>query len=252
MERLEECVPIAVGPWRGYEGRIGPHRVIALATGIGMVNAAAALATLIAERRPKVVLGFGCAGAHRVDILPGDVIIGTEVVAYGSVITLPDGAEQYAGFRYSDGGDSEFIAESIRPDPHLLELAIDSANGWTPEPWPWALPEVRLPLVHLGVIASADRWTQSTVRISQLHSIHESLCEEMEAAALAQVSAIHRIPFLAVKDISNNDQLRSTAHGPGGPTLADVETEVGGRSFALVERIIQRMPPSLPSNVDRG
>ena len=58
--------------------------------------------------------------------------------------------------------------------------------------------------------ASADRWNRSPARIEGLVRLHDSHCEDMEAAALALVCASHDVPFLTVKDISNNDLLRAT------------------------------------------
>src|SRR5438093_6875331 len=61
------------------------------------------------------------------------------------------------------------------------------------------------PSVHTGAIASADVWTQSPARLDLLHGRYGALCEDMEAAAVAQVCALHSVPFLTIKDISNNE-----------------------------------------------
>src|SRR5690606_34561719 len=113
----------------------------------------------------------------------------------------PDGVEQYKGFNYHVG-DEKVLSEAILPDPDLLDLA-QTAAGNTPLPaWPGIAHE---PVVHVGAVGSADIWTQHGERIHTLHQLHGSLCEEMEAAAVGQVAAIFGVPFLAVKDISNNE-----------------------------------------------
>jgi len=238
--RVEECSSFALGPWSGFRGMLAGRSVVALATGIGMVNAAAATAALIAELHPFAVFNFGCAGAHHDEIYPGDVVIGSEVVAYGSLITLPDGTERYAGFRY-DVGSQTVLTDSIRADRSLLNLASGIAETWQPEPWPYAGLRARDARIQTGVIASADCWTQDPHRISVLHVRHRSLCEDMEAAAVAQVCAIYQVPMLAIKDISNNELHAATGHGADGPTLAAVRHELGARSFALVEQIVAKM-----------
>jgi nucleoside phosphorylase len=130
----------------------------------------------------------------------------------------------------------------IPADRALFELARDVARDWRPDAWPWSSNELRTSEVHTGIIASADCWTQDPVRIGGLHDLHRSLCEDMEAAAVAQVCAVFKTPMLAIKDISNNELHAATGHGAvGGPTLETVANEIGARAFALVERIVQRL-----------
>jgi len=65
------------GPWRVDRYTIAGHDVVAVTSGIGMANAAAATEFLIQTERPERIVNFGCAGAHRRDLVPGDVIIAT-------------------------------------------------------------------------------------------------------------------------------------------------------------------------------
>lgn len=242
LRKLDERARLPLGPWCAERGLLDGHPVVALASGIGLMNAAAATAVLLSTVRPSAVFNFGCAGAHHEKIFPGDVVIGSEVVACGSLITLPDGSERYAGFRYSLNGEVT-LTDLLRADRNLLARARDAAGGWEPEAWPVDGARKRAPVVHTGVIGSADCWTQDPKRIGVLHDRHRSLCEEMEAAAVAQVCAIHGVPMLAIKDISNNELHSATGHGEAGPTLAEVSCELGARSFALIERIL-----TLPSH----
>jgi Phosphorylase superfamily len=66
----------------------------------------------------------------------------------------------------------------------------------------------RRPQVFVGTVASADRWNRAPERIRELAQKLGSLCEDMEAAAIALTCASHDVPFLTIKDISNNEQLR--------------------------------------------
>lgn len=238
-DRVIPAREVRLGPWHAWQGEIAGVSVIALQTGIGMVNAAAAVATVLSMGCPRAIINFGCAGAHRRDIEPGDVVVGTGLIAHGSMTVLPDGREQYDGFRYDVEG-TLFAGRSIFPDPELLEAARVAADGWLPPAWPGSDSE-RQPQVVFGPLGSADCWTQHPPRIEVLHRLHGTLCEEMEAAAVAQVAAIYRVPFLAVKDISNNELLQPTTLSPGGPTLHEVRSEVGARSFALIERMLETL-----------
>src|SRR5205085_6623667 len=100
----------------------------------------------------------------------------------------------------------------LAADPRLLERAIRVAATLEGqhEPWPatvgWpeAVPH-RPPQLIVGTVASADRWNRTSARIEALVRLHDSHCEDMEAGAIALICASHDVPFLTVKDISNNE-----------------------------------------------
>jgi adenosylhomocysteine nucleosidase len=233
-ERLEDPQEHPLHVWRRTTGRIGQVRVEIVVSGIGLVNAAATTSALCIGQRPRAIINYGCSGAHRPDIQCGDVVIANRVVHHSAIIVQPDGAEKYQGFNYDVNGQ-KVLAEAIMPDPGLFELASEAA-GRTPLPtWPGIDHE---PVVHVGVVGSADIWTQHGERIHTLHSLHGSLCEEMEAAAVGQVAAIFGVPFLAVKDISNNELHKVTELGGDWGALHDVRGELGLRAALVVEATI--------------
>ena len=231
------------GPWRDRFVLAGAVPLIALCSGIGMVNAAAATEHLIARHAPRAILNFGCAGAHRRDILPGDVIIADGTVHHGAVHILASGEEFFPGKEYQVSGEV-VAATELQTDPGLRGLAVEAATGWVPEPWPRGLNlpvtvEQRPPRTHVGRVASADIWTQFHDRIDSLHARHGSLCEDMEAAAIAQVCGRHGVPFMTVKDISNNE-FHALAELQGDIEVLPAE-EIGRRAAALLLRTIERI-----------
>lgn len=237
--RLADAEEIGLSHWRRTRGRLGDARVDLVVGGIGLINSAAATATLCVLDRPRAILNYGCSGAHRDDIHPGDVVIADRVVHFSSLKVLPDGAREYWGFRYTVDGEV-VLADAIPADPALLALARDAAATLELPGWPGA---AGAPIVHVGVVGSADVWTQHGASIRELHELHGSLCEEMEAAAIAQVAGIHRVPFLALKDISNNELQAITDLGADtGSVLAHVEEEVGLRASLLAEAVIRALP----------
>jgi nucleoside phosphorylase len=60
----------------------------------------------------------------------------------------------------------------------------------------------------------------------------------MEAAAIGQVAALHRAPFLTIKDISNNEYHRAT--DLAGDLEAFPFDEVGKRAAALLYATIEQ------------
>lgn len=224
-------MPAGDAPWPSTTWRHGLLDVTAVLTGIGMVRAAAATEATIRDHAPDAILNFGCAGAHRVDVHVGDVVIGTGTVPHGMLIIGPDGTPRHDRF---DGAEPPPAGESATPtDPSLLAIARAAAAGWTPEPWPGS---DRVPATHEGTVASADIWTQAPDWIDAAAMRHGSLCEDMEAAAIAMVSAAHGVPFLTIKDISNNELHRATVFEP---ELANLHPdEVGRRAAALIGRMV--------------
>ncbi|HEU5423307.1 MAG TPA: 5'-methylthioadenosine/S-adenosylhomocysteine nucleosidase, partial [Nitrolancea sp.] len=241
MEATEITGERRIGPWTITEGSIERRAVRLVRSGIGMVNAGAALSALLAVERPAAVLNYGCAGAHRADLLPGDVVIGERVVAPQSLTILPGGEERYTGLFCALGAEDKPV-EEIDADPGLLAGARHAAEGWQPERWPGSPRGSRPPVVERGVVASADCWTQHAPRIEALHGRHGSLCEDMEAAALAQVCHLWSVPFLTVKDISNNELLAVTELGDDLPTLEPHLDEIGRRAWALLRRTLPLIP----------
>jgi adenosylhomocysteine nucleosidase len=207
--RAEQVEHRMLNVWDAYDLAIGGHRVVAVRSGIGMLNAAAATERVVATERPDVILNFGCAGAHRRDIMPGDVVIGAQTVNHGALNILADGTEVHNDRGNLNSGERIYPAV-IDADPTLLATAKVVANRLKIESWPkdaiWP-PSVpyRTPEVHVGPLASADIWTQYPPRLDVLHARHGTLSEDNESGGFAHVAYIHDIPFLAIKDVVNNE-----------------------------------------------
>lgn len=238
LEAVSRSDRHAVGPWVRWSALLDGQPVNLLLSGIGMVNAAGALGRSLADLSPASIINYGCAGAHQASMEPGDVVIGAQYVHHRAVTILETGEEKYGGMPISPEDATHFV-EIFEADPKLLSTARSAAIGWTPEPWPDTGRKKRT-RVHAGPITSADAWTQATDLIERIHEEHGTFSEDMESAALAQIAAMHQIPFLAIKDISNNEFHKATGVGPaGGPSLEDVRDEVGKRAFELVRRLLR-------------
>jgi adenosylhomocysteine nucleosidase len=128
-------------------------------------------------------------------------------------------------------------------DRGLVGLAQRTATRWQPEPWPqrpqFGYPHERATTIRTGPVISADMWVQSPARIDALHRRHRSLAADMEAAAVGQVATLHQVPFLAIKDISNNELFVNTDIDLGEITVP-IE-EVGKRSAALARRLLEEI-----------
>jgi len=236
---LRAALPTGREVWhagRRYEVTALDAQPLVLARcGIGMLGAAAVTEATIGRWSPTAILNYGCTGAHRADLLPGDLVLAARVVAYDNVNVGVAGEEIYSRMRYLRADVQERI-DYLLADPTLLAAANRAAatlagrhEPWPPTSgWPEALPH-RAPTVRIGTVASADRWNRAAARIGGLVALHDSACEDMEAAAIALTCASHGVPFLAIKDISNNELLRVT----DSVSFDALGPELGRRAAAL-------------------
>jgi len=173
-------------------------------------------------------------------------VVGTSVIAYDSVRETPEGEARYGGMFYLEGSEQRHVS-ALFADDALLGAArrVAEAHMERHEPWPAALgwPEGvahRAPRVAFGRVASADRWNRTARSIAAIAEAHDSQCEDMEAAAIALVCASHGVPFLTIKDISNNELLRATRDGA---TLMDELgiDQVARRAAAFTLEVVREL-----------
>jgi len=247
LTHLRAALPPGHEEWRGsrcaWVTTLDGHPIILALCGIKMASAAAVAEAIVGQYQPAAVLNFGCAGAHRADLLPGDLVIGARVVAYDNVTERHDGTAHYAGMRFLRAGEQQRV-EYLPADPLLLERArlIAERLEGQHEPWPadvgWPASIAHRPPRHvIGTVASADRWNRTPASIEAIARQHDSACEDMEAAAIAMTCASHGIPFLTIKDISNNELLENTTSGSVITGL--LGEHVGRRAGALTLALLR-------------
>jgi adenosylhomocysteine nucleosidase len=201
------------GPWNAYESRVDGRRIVAIVCHTGPANAAAATERAILQFAPRAVLHGGSAGAHNHELLPGDIVVGGRYVEHRSEADLA--ARRALGFgertiRFRRGDEIVRLA-ALEADGHLHALARAVAEreaaafpAWDAPGWPAGEP-VRPARVVDGVIASADTWTAEVDALAALRERYGAECEDMETVYVGQICALHHLPFVAVRAISNND-----------------------------------------------
>lgn len=261
-ERRDEA-----GPALGTEGadasiaqpRFGGVAVGVTIGGIGMVNAAMATSGLIQHWSPDVVILVGCAGSISPEFLPGDVAIGRDFCYYSSYITLPDGSVNLdiPGIRvredYSLSPDRTSFAvprgkaRFIRGDSNLADMALRAAAG-TLSKWPdasgWPSP-YRDPVCAPAVIGTADQINSSAEAIRVIRERFGVEVEDCESTAAAHAALSHRIPFAAIRGISDNEMI-NPAYGEflrsGKGNLDWVEKESTRNAWAVFLRLLRLLP----------
>jgi adenosylhomocysteine nucleosidase len=215
-------------PWELYETRAGTRPLLLIISHAGPVNAAAATERLIARHNPLAVLHGGSAGSHNPDLLPGDIVLGDRYVILTS--RSARAARAARGFppslmRFRREGETVYL-DHAEADPDLLGRAERIAHDellrlgpWDAPGWPTTVPP-RPGRVLTGLIGSADAWTVDPDEISALREDFAAECEDMESAYVAQVCALHRLPFLAVRAISDNESACQLTPADVQPAIA--------------------------------
>jgi nucleoside phosphorylase len=226
---LEDLHPReGAGPWEMFAARAGPRPVALVLSGPGPVNAAAATERLIAACAPAAVLHGGSAGAHDRDLLPGDLVVGARYV----ILTTPTVREGRRArglhpslLRFRRDGTLVYVdhltadAALLARARHLAERELAAMEPWDGPGWPAATPS-RPGRAVTGTIGSADSWTVAADELHALHADHGAACEDMESAYVAQVCALHGVPFLAVRAISDNEAVRPLVPADVLPAIA--------------------------------
>ena len=132
-------------------------------------------------------------------------ILGAQVLPMDAAKHNPDDTNTISGFRGDntagsswDFGDSEANDKyTLKSDAALLLAARSAADKLSAaNALPFWPGRDGPPVVHVGVIGSSDTWTQHRATIEALHSVHNTLCEEMECQAIATICRTYGVPFL--------------------------------------------------------
>lgn len=164
-----------------------------LVTGIGAVNTAHALGQHFATKpRPSLVIQTGIAGAFvQANVAPGSVLLAdTEI--YGDLGVLTP-----AGWRPLEEIGIPLVAATAARDARFNYFPLDAAlvhRACT----------VAGPMVaRTGKFLTVSQVTGVRRAADELYERFGALCESMEGAAAAHVCALHDVPFLEVRGVSN-------------------------------------------------
>jgi futalosine hydrolase len=170
-------------------------------TGIGAVNTAHALTHYLATHpKPSLVIQSGIAGAY----VPAGVDVGSVVMAdteiYGDLgVMTPDGWRplEEIGIPTVEAAASRPARFNYFPFDEELVARARAAAG---------------PLIaRTGKFLTLSQVTGVRVLGDELYERFDALCESMEGAAAAHVCALHDVPFLEIRGVSNLVENRDRA-----------------------------------------
>ena len=192
-----------------HRGKMGQHDVMVMQCGIGKVNAAMGTLTLINAFLPDYIINSGVAGGADLSVNVMDVVA-SERVAYHDVWCGPE----------SEIGQVQGLPLYFMSSQRLLDL-IPGRDG-----------------IHKGLICSGDQFIDTTDAIERIKgNFPEALAVDMESGAIAQVCHLNRVPFLALRVISDSP---GASHN-NTQQYMDFWTAAPQETFTIVRDIIDSL-----------
>lgn len=206
---LQNSEESQMGGCEFHRGKVGRHDVIAMQCGIGKVNAAIGTLTLVNSFLPDFVINSGVAGGADQSISVMDVVAGARV-AYHDVWCGPE----------SELGQVQGLPLYFEGAKRLLDLVPDREG------------------IHKGLICSGDQFIDTLDAVSRIKgNFPEALAVDMESGAIAQVCHLNKVPFLALRVISDSP---GASHDNTRQYL-DFWADAPQETFNLVKDIITRL-----------
>lgn len=177
-----------------HRGKLSDIEIILMNTGIGKVNAAHAASCILERYSVDALINIGVAGAYSgAGLKNGDIavaskeILGDEGVVdsrgWKSLSTIGIPVVQHGGKKYFN----EFQIEHRLFKKIIKAIAADAAQ----------------PRIGHGPFVTLSAASGSRARAGEFAKRFNAICENMEGAAVAQVSALYKMPFLEIRGISN-------------------------------------------------
>lgn len=185
--------------------------VVALYCGVCKVNAAIATQILIDKFNVTHIIVTGVAGAIDNVLKIGDTVISTEI-AYHDV-------DEGILTEYHPWMESIYF----KPDSELLELcrAMISKSAFSQK-------------VFFGKIVTGEAFISDSGRAEIIAKYHP-LCVDMETASIAHVCYVNKIPFIAIRSITDTeDECGNEVFQSNCVTASD-------KSIEIVKRILESL-----------
>lgn len=178
---------------KNYEMDLNGYPVVLCCSGVGCIQAAAAVTNCIIKYNPIAIINCGLAGALREDLHLYDIVVGTEIINIHSIKTSERKEENSVDWElvtFCEGEEDRLKIE--KPDESLVRCIQSIEKDYD-----------KGKIVY-DRIGSGDVWTAGTERIKTLRDTYHIACEEMEGIAIYQIANRYHIPVVGIRVISDN------------------------------------------------
>ena len=202
---LAEMAPGAhvehVGMRDYHVGTLHGHDCVIVLARVGKVAAAATTAALIHRFDVGEIVFTGVAGGLAHGLSVGDVVVADTLVQHDM-----DASPIFPRFEIPLLGRHAFDTETP-----LRDALAQAAREWLATDMADEVPaslraqwHMHAPRVHVGQIASGDRFVSSAAEVTRLRdALPRTLAVEMEGAAVAQVCHEYGVPFAVMRTLSD-------------------------------------------------
>jgi adenosylhomocysteine nucleosidase len=206
---LQNKEEVRLGKRIYYKGIINNKNVVVVYSRIGKVAASATVSALILNFNITELIFTGVAGAISNQLKIGDIIVGTELVQHDM-----DAFPLFPVYEIPLLGKTFFKANT-----NLVESAQNTVRTIFENEYLHGVISkedlvefnIQKPAVYSGLIASGDQFFRDNQQKEQLLAgLPNTLCVEMEGAAVAQICYEYSIPFVVIRTISDEADHHST------------------------------------------
>ncbi len=176
---MEDVNSIDIYNLKIYTGKINNKDSLLVRSGVGKVNSARVAQIITDKFDLSFIINIGSAGGLNEYLNIGDIVLGETLVQHDFDVT-------------AFGREKGFIPETgkfFESDKNLLEkcknIKIDNQK------------------IVVGTIASGDMFLTDSTLKEKIKQDFNATCVEMEGAAIAQVCALNKIPFIVIRSISD-------------------------------------------------
>ena len=182
-------------------GHVHGHDVVVVLSGIGKVAAATTATILIEQFRVNRIVFTGVAGGLGKNVKIGDVVVADSFMQHDMDASPVFPRYELPGYGASTlSANAALNTQLVRACEYLIANLPTVLDAVTIQTY-----GLHKPQVHTGLVISGDRFVSTSAEAKRLqYDLPQALAVEMEGAAFAQVCYDYKVPFAAVRTISDN------------------------------------------------
>ena len=181
-------------------GHLHGHDLVVVLSGIGKVAAATTATILIEEFKVERIVCTGVAGGLGKNVNIGDAVVADSFMQHDMDASPIFPRCELPGYSTSTlSADKALKRELVQACQYVIAHLPSTLEASTIQAY-----GLHKPQVHTGLVVSGDRFVSTSAEAKQFqHDLPHALAVEMEGAAFAQVCYDYKVPFAAVRTISN-------------------------------------------------
>lgn len=183
IRQMEDREEKTIAGMTFYKGVLWNIDTVIVKSGVGKVNMAICTQLLIDLYEVDMLINTGIAGGLYKDLEVGDIVISSDAMQHDVNVTS-------RGFA---PGEIPFMDSYIfKADPELASMAKEVCQIVN--------PEIKC---YIGRVLTGDQFISDNAKRAELIDTFQGYCVEMEGAAMAQVAALNKVPFVIIRAISD-------------------------------------------------